>query len=586
MKIKSIKLRNLQSWVTADIEFPKPVTLLLAENNVGKTAFTRAIEIGIRGTQSSKAPTTEFIRDGAPFANIELEVGKVKIMRTVSPKGIATSVNGTPSNKNVFDFYAPPGLLEPAMAFSVLCSVGGFFGLDAANQRAVLEGLIDQTVPPELIEKLPTEGHCKPPTTLGEIDAAYAAVYARRTVAGQQLRALISVVKPEAADLGLVNQIRVKLEVLGAEERATLLEQGEKLAERKMLVASLETIKEKITRITLTRDEIATADKDQMEASRHMSEIDAQVQAATKDRERLIRLKTWRDGMKKLEGGSACVISEAVVCPLELKSKAGFIQSWDKVIAELEQKLGVLATAEEIATAQRVLAATVIRVRDVAELSKLKIDLATVENSIARCTVDTTTTDNLRARIKKGEENFATATKLAGQWVKFRTYETERDRLNKALADLEILCQQFGPKGIRATLLVGRLNFLETNLNDVLSRFNLKLTFGDDQWALKINGRRWEAASASELYRAGIALQVALASVSGVKLVVIDGADILDRTNKGALFGLLQQALEEGLVEQAIITATLNNPAALEASYPEWLQVLHVVTTPEGAQVK
>jgi hypothetical protein len=112
----------------------------------------------------------------------------------------------------------------------------------------------------------------------------------------------------------------------------------------------------------------------------------------------------------------------------------------------------------------------------------------------------------------------------------------------------------------------------------------LTLSTGE-AWAPRINGRTVSTASESEKYRASLALQIALAQVSGLKFLVVDGIDVLDLANRKTMLGMLEQAIKSGSLDQAVITSTLGNEAALTAKYPDWLRMYHVVKGDAGSSI-
>jgi hypothetical protein len=77
--------------------------------------------------------------------------------------------------------------------------------------------------------------------------------------------------------------------------------------------------------------------------------------------------------------------------------------------------------------------------------------------------------------------------------------------------------------------------------------------------------------SESEQFRFGVAFQLALAMVTGLRFVVIDGADILDRDRRKMLTGLLLNSK----LDQAIVLAT--SEEAPPSIVPEGVKFLSLV---------
>lgn len=84
------------------------------------------------------------------------------------------------------------------------------------------------------------------------------------------------------------------------------------------------------------------------------------------------------------------------------------------------------------------------------------------------------------------------------------------------------------------------------------------------KWLVSVNGRPAELLSASERFRASLAFSVVIAKRTGVNMLCLDGADILDDENRAALVPLV-----EGLgLDQVIVTAT--NTQSTGDSWDGW----------------
>ena len=80
----------------------------------------------------------------------------------------------------------------------------------------------------------------------------------------------------------------------------------------------------------------------------------------------------------------------------------------------------------------------------------------------------------------------------------------------------------------------------------------------------------------SALFRVGLAFQVALADVTGLRFAIVDGIDILDGANRATLFSVLDEALAKGWLEQVIVLATALSAAAASKVWPPGWGILWV----------
>lgn len=593
MKIEGIAARNFQCWEGLDLAFTKPVTLLLGHNNVGKTSIARAVRLLLGDeTVTNKSTVTigSLIRRGADSAQVAGGIRRagadkpVEVKRTIGPRGLTTSVNGSSVSKDVSDFFAPAGLADAAACFAVIANVSGFLDMAPEKQKAVLLGLVDRSVSAEALEGLP-KGYTITPQSFDEVEAAYAEVYKKRTQANAVLDSLIVPVLPEK--MPNVDAIKTKLAGLRDEERALITEIGESTGALKAQVARANADRAAVERdIQAAEGEVRglgsldEAKNARAKARAHLDAITADRAAVAPQRTRLTLIKGWTEALGKVD--AKCVISDEVACPLKTADKGKTILAWKREAESLGDKVGGAPSKAEVDAAQAALDAATQAVETIEEATAGLVNLHEILARMPNATPAPTEHPKaealvtLQARIKTGEAHLETALGLvkdADTAVKVASQKVEQAL---KVAELDALCAAYGPKGIRERLLLARLDGLRGGINEALRGFGLTIAFGSEPWAITVNDLPVSLASASERFRLGIAFQIALAQVTGFKFVLVDAVDILDRANRAAMFGLLEDALAQGHIEQAIVTATMTNEAALTAKYPTWLQVVHI----------
>jgi len=602
VKIQSIKLDQFQSWQESRIEFVKPIIFALGQNNAGKSSLARAMEIALRGKPSlarTKAlVVADLIREGAKRATIEVAIEPatgakpLTIRRTIGAAGIESHINGSPVNKDVFDFYSPVGLLDPDGVFMVLCNATGFFDLEPDKQKAILEGLVDQSVPPEALAGLPApQGPlAQAPKTLKDIEEQYTLAFAAR----REVKAA-SKFGPTIANPGPVpniEAIETKLAGLREEERALIDKVGRRSGERKVYEDQLARTEQAILRVEaelLALGTVEAATKALTEARDALTSARTMSATTTSGTEQLKRLKAAETKLLGLKG--LCVISDGdlkVPCPLNKETKGRIGEEWAKLREQIEASIGGAVTPKDVAVAETAERAAVKRCEDVArkakELSGLRETQTALKSDLADLPADADTEplSKLRARIQAGESNLATANAMTTQAAKYAEQIEARDSQVTRLRDLEALVKAFGPKGIRERLLSERIGAVMEALNTSMNGFGLKATLSYDPWVVRLNGRHPELASASERFRAGVAFQVALAHLTGLRFVIVDAVDILDKHNRSVLFGLLAAALQDGWIEQAVILATSQEAPKKDQELPDYVQRLIVRRGAEG----
>ncbi len=156
------------------------------------------------------------------------------------------------------------------------------------------------------------------------------------------------------------------------------------------------------------------------------------------------------------------------------------------------------------------------------------------------------------------------------------------EKIHGDIAGNQLVINALAPDGVRQTVLAEKMG----QFNSKLARLSetagwAAVQIGDDL-SVTLGGRAYILLSESEKYRARATLQVALADLDGSDVVIIDAADILDRTGRNGLFKMVKAS---GL--RALICMTMNqaadvpdlSKAGLGQSY--WLA--ENVLTPVGA---
>jgi DNA repair exonuclease SbcCD ATPase subunit len=166
---------------------------------------------------------------------------------------------------------------------------------------------------------------------------------------------------------------------------------------------------------------------------------------------------------------------------------------------------------------------------------------------------------DLKDRIARGEGVLVSA--MAHQ-TGSQAYQKAID-VQKALGveveRLEALVEQLGPKGLRVDALAAKLGPFTEAVYAGTAPFGWIVKFELDPWVVTANGRPVETYSQSEQFRIGIAIQLAIAQMSGLSFAVVDALDQLDAENRKIVGSMLFQCP----LEQVVILATRENSVPL-----------------------
>lgn len=127
----------------------------------------------------------------------------------------------------------------------------------------------------------------------------------------------------------------------------------------------------------------------------------------------------------------------------------------------------------------------------------------------------------------------------AARRVKMHEAVTSATRVAAAISRDNAIADLLRPTGIRQRKLEQMLATLNGRLADICSQAGWPKVEVTSDLDLLCDGRRIILAADSEIYRCDIALQIAVGEHDGSGIVIIDGADKLDRDNRNGMFNML-----------------------------------------------
>ena len=580
MKIKTLRLKNFGPFKDAEIAFDRPVALILGDNATGKTTIATSIEVLLTGRASRfagyKIGLAALIGSHGNEAEVQalLDTGRGEgtvLRRRIRPSGLSTAVGDHDVTKSAFDFYSPPSMRNPERAWQAVCDVGGVLDRDSADQKALLLDLVDPALPSGSLDGLRwdlTGGVA--PTTLDQLEGAYDQAYKARRVSKARLAEIV-VAEPERprADLDAIGK---RLKELGERESTLTGQIGEGRGRRTALESERAHLVEVVDRLAVEIGELGTeataqkaitaaevAVKAAQDAQEARQKADLQV-ATTQARVKIIaglEVALARQGAECETCGTALTKEKRQERAEALKAERGKLELWLKKNAQPVLGNGAAKASRALDDAKRLLARIGDRqLQQAKEAQRLKdFDADLAAGPPSNASVESELVE-VRGRISKGQQFNAEAVALNQRWDRHDDAQIKWKKLSEDVVALERLCDALGPKGIGEKILQERFGAVMSKLNRVLARFGLEMGVQADPWALRFAGRPTLLLSGSERWRAGFCLQVAVGSLTGAKLAVVDGADILDQANRAVLMSVAKDAVEKGLVEQIIVTAT------------------------------
>jgi hypothetical protein len=166
-------------------------------------------------------------------------------------------------------------------------------------------------------------------------------------------------------------------------------------------------------------------------------------------------------------------------------------------------------------------------------------------------------------RINKGERVLEKAQQLENAKERWETYVEEKSSLETKIGLLDRLTEFFGPTGAVMGQSCGRMGSFTEDLNRHLAAFGYTCNIALEPFEIRVIssnddrlGFSLKHLSESERFRFSVAFQIALAIVTGLRFVLIDRADVLDKERRKLLTALLMNSE----LDQAIVLATSDEP--------------------------
>lgn len=155
-------------------------------------------------------------------------------------------------------------------------------------------------------------------------------------------------------------------------------------------------------------------------------------------------------------------------------------------------------------------------------------------------------------RLAKGEQLLKDVEAERLRRGQLESAKVDADKARQRVEILEVLVEAFGPNGIKASLLSRALGPIQDRINERLKwltdDFQVEFDQGESfRILVKHAGVTLPPSglSTSERLRLGVALQDALAQLSGLRFMVIDDAEVLDARNRGRLLDMLLATQED-----------------------------------------
>jgi hypothetical protein len=581
MKITQLSLGSFRSFVDTGLALNAPRVFIAGRNGAGKSTIREAIKWaltgrceGLDGKGSGADKLVPTFNQQAHLVDVKVTLQDViGVHRVWEPRGGSLEVDGFMGTSGEQQKALCDEILkaDPSYIDAVLDSTV-FLNLHHADAKELVLKLLDVHVTVDEKEY-----------TLAQLDQAYDKAFkdrksAKDKVKGAFVPAVPTTPEPTLAKKTLadkdahLNGVKSLLASLRAEVGKYQQKIGGIIAQRADLTARLARVQatSSVNLATVPLDGLDDKILDLEERLSMMEESVAEPAPARTIVGGSIDLDAQRRAaktMREFDPKNGCVLDGKVKCPV---SKVTFFGR----ARDIEDALDKLAPAAPVN--EPVKAAPSPMVAEVAELKRqrqlhadhartirhrdlLEQELTAELAALPDVGDDERELSKLQDRVTKGEAILQTASAFYAQLDAYKAAQEHRTALEAEVTRLEGLVDVLGPNGARVQALAAALEPFQRTVNETLSGFGWTVAFQVDPWQVVVNGRPVDTYSRSEQHRIGIALQVAIAEMSGLGFAIIDELDMLDLENRE----LMGRVVYQSGLDQAIILSTREDAAAL-----------------------
>ncbi|MFU4907918.1 AAA family ATPase [Pseudomonas aeruginosa] len=566
MRITKLEITNFQGLRHAALDVSAPVLLVAGHNGAGKSSLLDAIShafTGKPGRVAQKQHIGQLITEGAKKGEARVEwldeSGEVQACGVALPSGKGSPLTDSPFLPFVLD-------------------ASRFAALDAKDRRRVLFDLTGASASPaEVGKRLEAKG----------IDLA-----------------LFEKVKPllRSGFPAAVEQARAYAsEARGAWKAITGENYGSEKAvdwapELLATVVTEDQVAEAGKNLQLLEDDLAEAQQALGASKQARQAADGRAQHIAKLRElvdleprRRNKLTTdeqnqdeWSEKVMAAELASAgSVPHQPLTCPhcqgaVDLQAGTLVVHQPPEQIADAEAARRLPEYREYLASAQRAVANSQRDLDEcLAAAEQIKaLEAESVEAPSAEAIANgeqainelRQARDASRAKLVALQEALEAATQREASIAKAQAAHQDVvawtgmvDALSPTGIPAEILADAIGPVNDTLKRLAGIAGWSPVEISA-----DIDVTFG---------GRLYGLLSESERWRCDTTIALAIATISGLRLVLLDRLDVLDLPSRNQAIALMRAMTSDREIDSVVVAGTLKEPMA---KTPEWLQAVWI----------
>jgi len=570
MRIQKMVLKNFRSHQEMQLELDR-FNFIRGPNGCGKSSIQMALEYLFTGrcalTDAAGRGAEALIRSGEKEleVSVALESGDT-ICRRRTARSQMVEINGKRVPVDAAETFLAKQF-GSADVLSAAMNADQFVEMSEAEQQRLLAQLVEAgkvEIPGEIRGALRAINE-EPPrlASVVDVEAAHKHFYDLRTEANRALKGLGHMEKPDGpADLPSVQEVRNKLGELRQQKERLIAQKAESDACWQSAQARLKQVQVEIEEAS---SEILSPSEEQ-----DLLQFESQRGHAENLRQDLAELLAEQRTVEKALATARGLKDKCPTCgqPFSATAKAKEVETLGARFCDIEALIqGAREELNEFGDPEVATSRLESHRRALARRAKLLEEQSKVQGAQKPDAADLESRLTILAeRINKGERVLEKAQQGHSAQKAWEAHIREKSSFETKIGLLDRLVEFVGPNGAMMVQASGRIGSFVESLNLRLAAFGYTCNFTLDPFEVRVIssadnhcGVSLRQLSESERFRFSIAFQIALATATGIRFVVIDRADVLDRARRKILTGLLVNSD----LDQAIVLATGEEPPPL-----------------------
>lgn len=561
MRIESVYIENFQGLRHANLQLGTPITLVCGLNGVGKSSLRDAIALAF-----GEGARVQHKKDWAQLVTEGQKKGQI----IIGHDGAASSItlpNGKGERAAIDGQEYLPFVLAPE----------AFARLDDKAKRSLLMSLTKASAKPQIIvEKLVARGAdaAKVEKIKPLLLSGFAAAQEQAKTYTSESRGAWKAITGEAYGSEKAENWVVALPELPVPTQAEL---DKIMADHKKASADVEKGTKYLGELE-AKQKAAGNHAARLAAAEELAGLlprrQAKLEATTKD------LEAWLPKLAEMEARLATLVTgvdgcDCPSCGTTLKIVGTKLELFQGLKADTKERTDLALEVTKAKTAVETLRRT--QQNDMTSVAEAEAAQGTVtaikaeatesaDEDLMQRTVDALNAcrlkaDQLRAAFNARQELKTQAEKADDTTAKAFSYHSD-------VLDWSLIEKALAPDGIPGEILAGAL----APVNDQLKRLCklsgwAQMEIAADM-AITAGGRLYQLLSESEKWRCDAHIALTIALLSGLKMVVLDRADVLLPAVRAKHLGMLQVLAKSGDIETAIVCGSLKEkPATLPPEF-------------------